>query len=96
MKDDQPLFELIWADELDALIQPSIRYIFAQTAYRWPRQFLWLFNRFDEFYAVLQTIVQASFIRDCKASFSEHFYGIQRINSGLVKRYDYSLLTLLV
>ncbi|KAL3897120.1 MAG: hypothetical protein SGCHY_003637 [Lobulomycetales sp.] len=73
-----PVLELIWAEELDALIEPAVRYLMAQATLRFPRHLLRLFNRFDEVFACLQIAVQSSFLSQWDASFSEHFYGIKR------------------
>jgi peroxin-12 len=81
-----PLFELIWADELDELIEPALRYVMAQATHRYPRYFLPLFNRFDEVFALLKTTIQYSYLREWSASFSEHFYGVKRLGDVTVKR----------
>lgn len=73
-----PFFDLVFAQELDDLFNPAIRFLFAQATERFPRQLLRFYNYYDEIYTFIRTIVEYSYLLEWDASFSEHFYGLKR------------------
>ena len=47
-----------------------------------PDKYCWLKDWADEIYLAFDTVVEYSHLRAFKASFSEHFYGLKRLNSS--------------
>lgn len=47
-----------------------------------PERYCWLKQWADEIYLAFDTVVQYSHLRAYKASFSEHFYGLKRLDSS--------------
>src|SRR4051812_31774536 len=72
------LFELVSEQQLSALLAPTLRYLVAVSAQRYPRRLLPLLNRFDEAYALCALVVERHFLRTRAATFTEDFYGLRR------------------
>lgn len=78
--DDQKpsLFELLSEQELASLLPPTVRYLLAVAAQRYPRYFLRAVNSFDELYALCMLVVERHYLRTRGGSFTENFYGLKR------------------
>ncbi|KAI5960645.1 PEX12 [Candida pseudojiufengensis] len=74
------LFELISANQLEALLSPSLRYILVHYASRYPRYLLKLNNHFDEINLILRSFIEWYFLKYWQGSFTENFYGLKRVN----------------
>ncbi|KAK9463890.1 Pex12 amino terminal region-domain-containing protein [Lipomyces oligophaga] len=72
------LFELVSASQLDALLGPSLRYVLARLASRYPRYLLRLVLNFDELYALLAAAIELRCLKAWNASFTESFYDLAR------------------
>ncbi|KAF8165070.1 cyclin-dependent protein kinase inhibitor [Crassisporium funariophilum] len=72
------LFELIAQEQLKDLLQPSLKYVLAVFAQRYPRYILRIVNRHEEFYAAIMFVVERHYLKKHGASFSENFYGLKR------------------
>lgn len=72
------LFELLSEQQLSALLPPTLRYLLAVGAQRWPRHLLRALNSFDELYALLSLVVERHYLLTRGGSFTEHFYGLKR------------------
>jgi len=65
------LFELIAQEQLKDLLQPSLKYVLAVFAQRYPRYLLRIVNGHEEFYAAIMFIVERHYLKKHNASFSE-------------------------
>lgn len=92
------LFELISANQLEALLSPSLRYILVYYAQRYPQRLLKVTNRFDEINLFFRTFIEWYFIKYWQGSFTENFYGIKRVAQTPLSnsKYNMSKLTQLV
>jgi len=72
------LFELVAQEQLKDLLQPSLKYVLAVFAQRYPRYLLQIVNRHEEFYAAIMFIVERHYLEKHNSSFSENFYGLKR------------------
>lgn len=72
-------FELFNVEQLREMIQPALKYVLALYAQRYPRYFLRLVNRHEEFYALLMTLVEWHYLRVWNGTFAENFYGLRRV-----------------
>lgn len=73
------LFELISANQLEALLSPSLRYILVHYAQRYPGYLLKVTNNFDEINLALRTSIEWYFLKYWQGSFTENFYGLKRV-----------------
>ncbi|OBA20093.1 hypothetical protein METBIDRAFT_44945 [Metschnikowia bicuspidata var. bicuspidata NRRL YB-4993] len=89
------LFELISANQLEALLSPSLRYVLVHYAQRYPGYLLKITNKFDEINLLLRTLVEWYFFKYWRGSFTENFYGIKRVSQTPLssKKYNASKLT---
>ncbi|KAF9383502.1 ubiquitin-protein ligase peroxin 12, partial [Mortierella sp. AD011] len=59
---DRPsLFELIAQDKMREMLEPALRYVYAQ---RYPRYLIRIVNRYEEFYAILMFFVERHYLRE--------------------------------
>ncbi|PKS08966.1 hypothetical protein jhhlp_003579 [Lomentospora prolificans] len=72
------LFELLSEQELASLLPPTLRYLLAVAAQRYPRYFLRACNSFDELYALCMLVVERHYLKTRGGSFTENFYGLKR------------------
>jgi hypothetical protein len=72
-------FELYNVEQLREMIQPALKYGLAVYAQRYPRYFLRLVNRHEEFYALLMTAVEWHYLKVWNGTFAENFYGLRRV-----------------
>jgi len=79
------LFELLSEQQLAALLPPSLRYLLAVSAHRYPRYLLPVLNSFDEAYALAALLVERHFLRTYGGSFTENFYALKRVRVLRVK-----------
>lgn len=89
------LFEVISANQLEALLSPSLRYILVHYAQKYPSYLLKITNRFDELNLLLRTFIEWYFFKFWRGSFTENFYGIKRVSQTPLsnKKYDANKLT---
>ena len=73
------LFEIISANQLEALLSPSLRYILVRYAQEYPGVLLKVANQFDELNFVLRSAIELYFINKWQSSFTENFYGLKRV-----------------
>lgn len=92
------LFELISANQLEALLSPSLRFILVHYTQRYPQYLLKVANRFDELNLVVRSFVEWYFIKYWQGTFTENFYGLKRVARSPLssKKYNGSKLTQLV
>ena len=74
------LFEVISANQLEALLSPSLRYILVYYASRYPYWLLRITNRFDEINLVLRSFIEWYFLKYWQGTFTENFYGLKRVS----------------
>lgn len=74
------LFEIISANQLEALLSPSLRYVLVHYAQKYPGVLLKLANRFDEVNLVLRSAVELYFLNKWQGNFTENFYGLKRVS----------------
>lgn len=74
------LFEIISANQLEALLSPSLRYVLVHYAQKHPGILLKLANRFDELNLLLRSAVEVYFLNHWQGSFTENFYGLKRVS----------------
>ncbi|KAK9476435.1 Pex12 amino terminal region-domain-containing protein [Lipomyces japonicus] len=72
------LFELVTAEQLSALLAPSVRYVLAHAAQRHPRYLLRAVLNFDELYALLAAAIELRCLKTWNASLTESFYDLKR------------------
>lgn len=73
------LFELISANQLEALLSPSLRYVLVYYAAKYPKYLLQLANKFEELNLALRVALEWYFIRFWQGLFTENFYGLKRV-----------------
>ena len=73
------LFELISANQLEALLSPSLRYVLVHYAVKYPKYLLRLANKFDELNLALRVALEWYFVHFWQGLFTENFYGIKRV-----------------
>lgn len=74
------LFEIISANQLEALLSPSLRYVLVHYAQRHPGYLLKLANKFDELNLLLRSAVELYFLNHWQGTFTENFYGLKRVS----------------
>ncbi|XP_057673968.1 peroxisome assembly protein 12 [Corythoichthys intestinalis] len=80
---EQPsIFELLAQESLMEAVKPALRHAVKVLAESNPSCFGFLWRRFDEFYLLLDVLLQNHFLSNCSASFSENFYGLKRLAKG--------------
>ncbi|XP_049599905.1 peroxisome assembly protein 12 [Syngnathus scovelli] len=80
---DQPsIFEVLAQESLMEAVKPALRHAVKVLAESNPSRFGFLWRRFDEFYLLLDVLLQKHFLSHCSASFSENFYGLKRVSTG--------------
>lgn len=77
--DTPTVFEIISSLQLEALLSPAIRYILVHYATRFPSYLLRITNRFDEINLVLRSLIEWYFLNKRSSSFTENFYGLERV-----------------
>ncbi|XP_008488935.2 peroxisome assembly protein 12 [Calypte anna] len=106
--DDRPsIFEAVAQDSLMAAVKPALQHLVKVLAESNPGRYGFLWQWFDEVYALLDLLLQQHYLASCSASFSENFYSLKRIpmggvrqqplaTAGLPKRQHWKSLLLLV
>ncbi|XP_061740188.1 peroxisome assembly protein 12 [Nerophis ophidion] len=80
---EQPsIFEVLAQESLMEAVKPALRHAVKVLAESNPSFFGFLWRRFDEFYLLLDVLLQNHFLFHCSASFSENFYGLKRVTGG--------------
>lgn len=74
------LFEIISANQLEALLSPSLRFVLVYYAQKHPGILLKLANRFDEINVLLRSAIELYFLNRWQGSFTENFYGLKRVS----------------
>eukprot|EP01102_Stenamoeba_stenopodia_P005323 TRINITY_DN15916_c0_g1_i1.p1 TRINITY_DN15916_c0_g1~~TRINITY_DN15916_c0_g1_i1.p1 ORF type:complete len:418 (+),score=60.77 TRINITY_DN15916_c0_g1_i1:87-1256(+) len=76
---DRPsFFEMMAQEQLIPALKPAIRYVASVVAVRNPR-YEWFVNHLDEIFATGLFFLESRFLTNHDASFSENFYGLQRV-----------------
>lgn len=88
------VFEIISANQLEALLSPSLRYILVHYAQRYPGYLLRIANRFDEINLGLRTLIEWYFMKYWRGSFTENFYGLKRVSQTPLSQPKYNLVKL--
>ncbi|XP_061557500.1 peroxisome assembly protein 12 [Phycodurus eques] len=76
------VFEVLAQESLMEAVKPALRHAVEVLAESNPSCFGFLWRRFDEFYLLLDVLLQNHFLSHCSASFSENFYGLKRVSGG--------------
>lgn len=84
------LFEVISANQLEALLSPSLRYILVYYASRYPYWLLRITNRFDEINLVLRSFIEWYFLKYWQGTFTENFYGLKRVSQTPLSNGNYN------
>lgn len=74
------IFEIISANQLEALLSPSLRFVLVHYAQKYPGLLLKLANWFDEVNLVLRSVIEFYFLNQWQGSFTENFYGLKRVS----------------
>ncbi|NXG99534.1 PEX12 protein, partial [Loxia leucoptera] len=101
------VFEAVAQDSLMAAVKPALQHLVKVLAESNPARCGFLWQWFDEIYALLDLLLQQHYLARCSASFSENFYSMKRIpmgggrqqplaTAGLPKRHHWKSLLLLV
>ncbi|XP_075709128.1 peroxisome assembly protein 12 [Rhinoderma darwinii] len=78
--DDRPsIFEVVAQESLMAAVRPALHHIVKVLAESNPASFGPLWRWFDEFYTLLDLLLQQHYLSWASASFSENFYGLKRV-----------------
>lgn len=88
------VFEIISANQLEALLSPSLRYILVHYAQRYPGYLLRIANRFDEINLALRTLIEWYFMKYWRGTFTENFYGLKRVSQTPLSQSKYNLAKL--
>lgn len=88
------VFEIISANQLEALLSPSLRYILVHYAQRYPGYLLRIANRFDELSLGLRVLIEWYFMKYWRGSFTENFYGLKRVSLTPLSQAKYNLAKL--
>eukprot|EP00732_Lithocolla_globosa_P002512 Lithocolla_globosa_v1_NODE_1667_length_2409_cov_9.852229.p3 type:complete len:157 gc:universal NODE_1667_length_2409_cov_9.852229:1368-898(-) len=75
-------FELAAADSMSEMQKPALHYVLLVYAQRYPSRLLYIYNHFEEFYALLTLVIEKHYLDTCDATFAENFYGIYRTKYG--------------
>lgn len=74
------IFEVIAQESLSKTLHPVTKHFFEVLATTRPHQLGWLVKWFEEIYLLLNVFIQQSYLKRKGASFSESFYGLQRLS----------------
>ncbi|KAF6009975.1 hypothetical protein HII12_003521 [Brettanomyces bruxellensis] len=74
------IFEIISAEELENLLSPSIRYVLAYYATRYPRHLIKILNHFGSLNLLIRGLIEYRVLRTWNSTFIERFYGLKRVN----------------
>ncbi|KAF2904853.1 hypothetical protein ILUMI_01324 [Ignelater luminosus] len=74
------IFEVIAQSSLNSTLHPALQKVAMVLASINPKRFNWLSEYYEEVFFVLNGIIQHHYLRTKNASFSEYFYGLQRIS----------------
>uniref|UniRef100_A0A671S2D4 Peroxisome assembly protein 12 n=1 Tax=Sinocyclocheilus anshuiensis TaxID=1608454 RepID=A0A671S2D4_9TELE len=73
------IFEVLAQDSLMSAVKPALLHAVKILATSNPARYGFLWQRFDEIYAILDVLLQHHFLSHTSASFSENFYGLKRV-----------------
>lgn len=73
------IFEVLAQESLMEAVKPALRHAVKVLAESNPSRYGFLWRCFDEFYLLLDVLLQNHFLSHCSASFSENFYGLKRV-----------------
>uniref|UniRef100_A0A8C1MYR6 Peroxisome assembly protein 12 n=1 Tax=Cyprinus carpio TaxID=7962 RepID=A0A8C1MYR6_CYPCA len=78
--EDRPsIFEVLAQDSLMSAVKPTLLHAVKILATSNPARYGFLWQRFDEIYAILDVLLQHHFLSRTSVSFSENFYGLKRV-----------------
>lgn len=81
--DDRPsIFEVVAQDSLMSAVRPALQHVAKVLAESNPARYGSLWRWFDEFYSLLDLLLQQHYLTKLSASFSENFYGLKRVVLG--------------
>ncbi|XP_075999076.1 peroxisome assembly protein 12 [Genypterus blacodes] len=84
--DERPsIFEVLAQESLMEAVRPALRHAVKVLAESNPSIFGFLWRSFDEFYLLLDVLLQNHFLSRCSASYSENFYGLKRVPASLIR-----------
>ncbi|CAL1531965.1 unnamed protein product [Lymnaea stagnalis] len=75
------VFEVLAQQSLMSTIKPAFQHAVRVFAEKYPQQLGKVFQYYDEIFIVLDSLVQAHYLRKYGASFAENFYGLKRVPS---------------
>ncbi|EPY50885.1 ubiquitin-protein ligase E3 [Schizosaccharomyces cryophilus OY26] len=75
------LLEVLQVQEIDELVLPSIKYIFAYFTHRHPRQLLRIYNSLDDIHCVLKVIFEYRSLKKWNATSVERRFQLKRVKS---------------
>ncbi|WBW72856.1 peroxisomal ubiquitin-protein ligase E3 Pex12 [Schizosaccharomyces osmophilus] len=73
------LLEVLQVQEIDELILPSIKYIFAYFTHRYPRHLLRVYNSLDDFYNVLKVVIEYRSLKKWNCTSVERRFQLKRV-----------------
>ncbi|EPX74764.1 ubiquitin-protein ligase E3 [Schizosaccharomyces octosporus yFS286] len=73
------LLEVFQVQEIDGLVLPSIKYIFAYFTHRYPRQLLGAYNSLDDFYFFLKVIIEYRSLKNWNCTSVERRFQLKRV-----------------
>ncbi|XP_032901860.1 peroxisome assembly protein 12 [Amblyraja radiata] len=76
------IFEVVAQDTLMSAVRPAMHHLCKVLVESNPTRYGFLWRWFDEFYAVMDFLLQRHYLARTSASFSENFYGLKRIPVG--------------
>jgi peroxin-12 len=83
LTDERPnFFELFAEEQLREALRPALLYLTKVLARSRPELFSWLWRSRDEVHLMLDSALQWIFLTLNDSSFSEHFYGLKRVQEG--------------
>uniref|UniRef100_A0A8C2H0Y0 Peroxisome assembly protein 12 n=1 Tax=Cyprinus carpio TaxID=7962 RepID=A0A8C2H0Y0_CYPCA len=78
--EDRPfIFEVLAQDSLMSAVKPTLLHAVKILATSNPARYGFLWQRFDEIYAILDVLLHHYFLSRTSVSFSENFYGLKRV-----------------
>jgi peroxin-12 len=73
------LFEVIASRSLDDTLHPALQKVALFLATNFPKNFNWLGKYYDETFLALNCALQYGYLKNYDSTFSENFYGLQRV-----------------
>ena len=76
------IFEIVAEESMASVIRPAVSYALKVLASSNPDKWGWIWRLGDEFFVILDYIVQNHYLKNFGGSISEHFYGLKRVTGA--------------